>query len=91
MAGGNRTKAVFFYAASSALARQIEHGAPADVFTSADLRWMDWVHERKLIGAATRDTLLGNALVLIAACDDKSEIAIAKGFPLAAAIGRSPM
>ena len=56
----------FSYAASSALARQMESGAPADVFVSADLRWMDWSAEKKLIKDDTRETLLGNALVLIA-------------------------
>ena len=54
------------YAASSALARQIEQGAPADVFVSADLEWMDYLQQRKLIDPATRGNLLGNALVLVA-------------------------
>ncbi|MGH8028180.1 MAG: molybdate ABC transporter substrate-binding protein [Pseudoxanthomonas sp.] len=54
------------YAASSALARQIEQGAPADVFVSADLDWMDYLQERKLIDLATRRNLLGNTLVLVA-------------------------
>lgn len=54
------------YAASSALARQIEQGAPADVFISADLDWMDWLDERELVDGASRRDLLGNDLVLIA-------------------------
>lgn len=54
------------YAASSALARQIEHGAPADVFVSADEAWMDALQDRGLIDAGTRADLLGNALVLVA-------------------------
>jgi len=54
------------YAGSSALARQIEQGAPADVFISADLDWMDWLQARDLIDDSTRTELLGNALVLIA-------------------------
>ncbi|RZA36849.1 MAG: molybdate ABC transporter substrate-binding protein [Lysobacteraceae bacterium] len=54
------------YAASSALARQIEQGAPADVFVSADLDWMDYLQQRKLIDPTTRRNLLGNTLVLIA-------------------------
>lgn len=54
------------YAASSALARQIEQGAPADVFLSADLEWMDYLQERKLIDPAARHNLLGNTLVLVA-------------------------
>jgi len=54
------------YAGSSALAWQIGQGAPADVFISADLDWMDWLQARELIDEATRAELLGNALVLIA-------------------------
>ncbi len=54
------------YAASSALARQIEQGAPADVFLSADLDWMDYLQQRGLVDPATRRNLLGNALVLVA-------------------------
>ena len=56
----------FSYAASSALAKQIEQGAPADVFASADLDWMDYLQTRNLIDPATRVELLGNDLVLIA-------------------------
>src|SRR5262245_51597088 len=52
------------YGASSALAKQIENGAPADVFISADLDWMDYVAERKLIKPDTREKFLGNRLVL---------------------------
>ena len=51
------------YAASSALAKQIESGAPADIFFSADLDWMDYLQEKKLIDVASRHTLLGNTLV----------------------------
>ncbi|MET0813973.1 MAG: molybdate ABC transporter substrate-binding protein [Pseudoxanthomonas sp.] len=54
------------YAASSALARQIEQGAPADVFVSADLEWMDYLQERKLVDPRSRRNLLGNTLVLVA-------------------------
>lgn len=54
------------YAASSALARQIEQGAPADAFVSADLEWMDYLQERGLIDVPSRRNLLGNRLVLIA-------------------------
>lgn len=79
----------FSYAASSALGRQIEAGAPADLFASADLEWMDWAQQRNLIKTDTRKTLLGNALVLIAASDAKSELAIGPKFPLAAALGDS--
>ncbi|QCK86454.1 molybdate ABC transporter substrate-binding protein [Phreatobacter aquaticus] len=79
----------FSFAASSALARQIEQGAPADIFASADLEWMDWVQQRALIKPATRTTLLANSLVLIAAKDDPVQLVIAPGFALAAAIGSS--
>ena len=54
------------YAASSALARQIDQGAPADVFIAADGDWMDWLAERDRIDAATRVDLFGNELVLVA-------------------------
>ncbi len=54
------------YAGSSALARQIAEGAPADVFVSADSEWMDWLQERGLIDPASRTDLLGNTLVLVA-------------------------
>ena len=64
-------KIVASYAASSALMKQIEQGAPADVFVSADLKWMDYGAERKLINTATRINLLGNRLVLIAPKDSK--------------------
>src|SRR3546814_12723088 len=54
------------YAGSSALARQIEQGAPADVFVSADLDWMDELQSKGLIDTATRSELLGNTLVPVA-------------------------
>ena len=63
------TKVTASYAASSALAKQIEQGAPAQLFISADLDWMDYLAERKLIDDATRKNLLGNSLVLVAAKD----------------------
>ena len=77
------------YAASSALARQIENGAPTDLYISADLEWMDYLDKRKLILSASRVNLLSNRLVLIAPADDQSSIVIATNFPLAAALGRS--
>ena len=75
------------YAASSAIAKQIEAAAPADLFFSADLRWMDWLSERKLIAEDTRKTLLGNALVLIAPKDSTIQLKIEPGFKLAEALG----
>ncbi|MFM8608236.1 MAG: molybdate ABC transporter substrate-binding protein [Hyphomicrobiales bacterium] len=56
----------FSFAASSALAKQIEAGAPADVFASADLKWMDYLNEKKLVRSETRKNLIGNRLVIIA-------------------------
>lgn len=76
------------YAASSALAKQIEQGAPADVFISADLKWMDYLAERKLVKADTRLNLLGNRLVLIAPKDSKLDhVAIGPGFDIATLAG----
>ena len=76
------------YEASSALARQIEQGAPADIFISADLRWMDYANEHKLINADTRVNLLGNKLVLIASRDSKLDrVAIGDGFDIAKLAG----
>jgi len=75
------------YAASSALARQIENGAPAGLFISADLDWMDYLVERKLVQAASRVNLAGNRLVLIAPRSQPVTLRIAPGFPLAATLG----
>lgn len=76
------------YAASSTLAKQIEHGAPAQVFLSADLGWMDYLAGKGLVDAASRRNLLGNTLVLIAPADSTvSEVGIEKGFPLARMLG----
>jgi molybdate transport system substrate-binding protein len=71
------------YAASSTLAKQIESGAPADVFISADLDWMDYLAKHNLIKPSTRKNVLGNALVLVAPKDSAQQITIAAGFPLA--------
>jgi len=78
---------VVSYGASSALARQIEAGAPADLFISADLEWMDYLEQRRLIRADTRRNLLRNRLVLVAPEDSKVSVDIAPGFPLAALLG----
>jgi len=69
---GQRVK--FSFAASSTLARQIEAGAPADVFIAADTDWADYLQSRKLISSATRKNLLGNQLVLIAPADSTVQI-----------------
>ena len=76
------------YAASSALARQIANGAPADLFISADLEWMDYLDERQLLRPGTRTELLRNALVLIAPAASRAQLAIGPGFPLVAALGQ---
>src|SRR5258708_6661920 len=80
-------KIVVSYGASPALAKQIEGGAPADVFISADLDWMDYVAEHKLIKPETRFNLLGNKLVLIAPADSRVDLVILPKFPLAQALG----
>ncbi len=78
---------VVSYGASSALAKQIEGGAPADIFISADLDWMDYVAEHKLIKPETRFNLLGNKLVLVARADSSIKLTIGPNFPLAQALG----
>lgn len=80
-------EARFSYAASSAIARQIEQGAPADVYVSADSDWMNYLADRKLIVAASRKDLLTNKLALIAPADSKVAIRMGKGMPLAKALG----
>ncbi len=80
-------KVVVSYAASSALARQIEAGAPVDIFFSADLDWMDALEKKTLIDAASRRTLLGNTLVLIAPRESTASLPIEKNFPLLGALG----
>jgi molybdate transport system substrate-binding protein len=81
-------KVVASYAATSALMRQIEQGAPADIFASADLEWMDYGLKNKLINPNTRVNLLGNRLVLIAPKDSKvGTVTLAPGFDLAKLVG----
>ena len=80
-------KVVTSYAASSALARQIEAGAPADIFFSADFDWMDELQKKNLIDVPSRHTLLGNTLVLIAPKDSIVSLAIEKNFSLLQALG----
>ena len=75
------------YAGSSVLARQIEQGAPVDVFISADVDWMDYAAQHGLIQAATRRDLLTNHLALIAPAGSPVTLHIAPGFPLAQALG----
>src|SRR5262249_19373071 len=76
------------YAASSQLAKQIEQGAPADIFVSADTDWMDYATSKKTINEPTRVNLLGNSIVLIAPKDSKIDnVTIAQGFDLAKLAG----
>ena len=77
----------FSYAASSALAKQVEAGAKADVFFSADTDWMDYLQSRNLIDKASRKELLGNRLVLVAPVASQVQLKIAPNFPIAAALG----
>jgi molybdate transport system substrate-binding protein len=79
----------FSFAASSTLARQIENGAPADVFFSADLDWMDYLQARHLIQPLSRHDVVGNRLVLIAPRDSTITLKIGPHFPLAATLGTS--
>jgi molybdate transport system substrate-binding protein len=75
------------YGSSGVLAKQINQAAPADIFISADLKWMDYLDKAKLLKPGTRRSLLGNALVLIEPVDATAKIKIAPGFPLASALG----
>ena len=81
-------RVVLSFGASSAVARQIEAGAPADLFFSADTAWMDYAQSHGLIRASTRRNLLGNRLVLIAPATSRVTLRVAPGFPLAQALGR---
>jgi len=75
------------YAASGPLAKQLENGAPADVFISADTNWMDYVAGKKLIKDDSRTNLLGNKLVLVAAKDKAKPVEIKHGLDLAGLLG----
>ena len=75
------------FAASSDLARQIEHGAPADLFILADRQWTDYLDQRGLVDKASRMVLLRNELVLIAPAGSDVKLTIGPGFPLLQALG----
>jgi molybdate transport system substrate-binding protein len=85
-AEGNRAPKIS-YAASSALAKQIEQGAPADLYISADLDWMNYLDQRKLVQHGTRINLLGNRIALVAPKNSTIKVKIAPGFDLAGALG----
>jgi molybdate transport system substrate-binding protein len=78
----------FSFAASSTLAKQIENGAPADIFMSADADWMDYLQSHHLIQDSSRRDVVGNRLVLIAPADSTVKLKIGPNFALAAALGR---
>jgi molybdate transport system substrate-binding protein len=79
------------YAASSALAKQMEQGAPAGLFISADLDWMDYVEKKDLIKKDTRFNLLGNKIVLIAPKDSTAKIDVKQGFNLGTVVGNGKL
>jgi molybdate transport system substrate-binding protein len=76
------------YGASSTLAQQIEQGAPADIFFSADLDWMNELQQKNFIQPATRVSLLGNEIVLVAPKASGATVAIARGMNLSALLGK---
>jgi molybdate transport system substrate-binding protein len=76
------------YAASSVLARQIESGAPADVFFAADYEWMNYLEQHRLLKEGSRHDLLGNTLLLVAAAGSSLQLRIAPGFDLPGALGK---
>jgi molybdate transport system substrate-binding protein len=77
------------FAASSTLARQLDHGARADIFASADEEWMNWAAQRHLIVESSRRNVVSNELVLIVAKEHPHQIDIKKGFDLASLLGQS--
>jgi molybdate transport system substrate-binding protein len=83
-AGGAPVRLAF--GSSSTLAKQIEHGAPADLFLSADLKWMDYLTERELIAGDSRFNLAGNALVLVVPKDSSVRIELTPGADLLGAL-----
>jgi molybdate transport system substrate-binding protein len=75
------------FGSSSTLARQIEQGAPANLFASADEKWMDYLVDKKLIADGTRKSLLGNDLVLVVSADKPMHVTIDKSLDLAGLVG----
>ncbi|BBE35448.1 molybdate ABC transporter substrate-binding protein [Sphingosinicella microcystinivorans] len=78
---------ILSFAGSSALARQIEAGAPADLFISADETWMNHLDQRGLLGPGSRRVIAGNRLVLVAPSDSPVRLRISKSFPLVRVLG----
>jgi molybdate transport system substrate-binding protein len=81
----------FSFASSALLARQIEAGARCDLFISADNDWMDYLQSKQQIDAASRRTVTGNRLVLVAAESSRLKLNITKGFALKAALGKAKL
>ncbi|MEE4356601.1 MAG: molybdate ABC transporter substrate-binding protein [Desulfococcaceae bacterium] len=79
------------FASSSTLAKQIEQGAPADIFLSANPKWMDYLEEKKMLEAGSRFDLLGNRIVLIAPLDSGVKVKIGPGFDLAGMLGEEKL
>lgn len=77
----------FSFASTAALARQVESGAPADVFVSADREWMDYLDQRSLIDRASRTEVAGNRIVLVAQASSATSVRLARGVDLRAALG----
>lgn len=86
-ARGHHARPVLSFASSAALAKQIDAGAPADIFISADEMWMDDVAKHGLVKAGTRVSFLRNRLVLVAPATSAKPVAIKPGFPLARLLG----
>lgn len=84
----NRIAVKYSFAASSALARQIESGAAVDIFMSADQEWMNYLDSRLLIDRSTRRDIVSNRLALVAPVDSAIHLTIEPGFSLRAALGR---
>lgn len=87
-AAKGHARPVLSFAASSTLARQVQAGAPADLFISADEDWMDTLEKKQLLRPGTRADLLSNRLVLVAPAASRVQITIRPGFTLAAALGK---
>lgn len=86
-AAGGHSRPVLSFAASPALARQIEAGAPADLFISADEAWMDHLAGKGLIHPKTRTSFLANRLVLVESKSRRTSLDMRPGFPLARTLG----
>lgn len=84
-----KTPVIPSFASSSTLAKQIQSGAPAMIFISADNKWMDFLEEKKLIEPGTRHALLSNRIVLVAPIDSPLKLEIQPGFDLSGALGQN--